>query len=62
MIDGGPWSFEQSPLICHRLESTENANNVLIKKLNIWVQVDDWPSGMLSERVFQALKIILVHL
>lgn len=39
VVDGGPWSFEQSPLICHRLGNEENASNVQLNRMDIWVQV-----------------------
>lgn len=55
VVEGGPWSFEQSPLICHKLEPMEDANVVPLNKMEIWVQVHDMPTGMLSENVLQAI-------
>lgn len=55
VVEGGPWSFEQSPLICHKLESMEDANVVPLNRMDIWVQVHDMPTGMLSGKVLQAI-------
>lgn len=55
VVEGGPWSFEQSPLICHKLEPMEDANAVPLNKMDIWVQVHDIPTGMLSDKVLQTI-------
>lgn len=55
VVDGGPWSFEQSPLVCHQVKSGENANDVQLNKMDIWVQVYDLPSGMLSKKILQSI-------
>lgn len=55
VVEGGPWSFEQSPLVCHCLEGIEIANTVLLNRMAIWVQVYDLPSGILTERVLQSI-------
>ncbi|WOH11482.1 hypothetical protein DCAR_0830969 [Daucus carota subsp. sativus] len=55
VVEGGPWSFEQSPLVCHQLEPMEDANVVPLNKMEIWVQVHDIPTGMLSDKVLQTI-------
>lgn len=55
VVDGGPWSFEQSPLVCHQVVSGKNVNEIQLNRMDIWVHVYDLPSGMLSERVLHSI-------
>lgn len=55
VVEGGPWSFEQSSLVCHQLGREENANNVRLNKKDIWVHVYDLPSGILSDKILQCI-------
>ncbi|XP_074346890.1 uncharacterized protein LOC141685700 [Apium graveolens] len=55
VIDGGPWSFESNPLVYHRLRAMEDANLVPLNKMEIWVQVHDLPSGMVSEKILDSI-------
>ncbi|WOH03691.1 hypothetical protein DCAR_0623090 [Daucus carota subsp. sativus] len=49
VIDGGPWTFEQSLLVYHKLEGYEDAQLIKLNNVEIWVQVYDLPSGILSK-------------
>ncbi|XP_074374021.1 uncharacterized protein LOC141714399 [Apium graveolens] len=42
VVEGGPWTFEQSLLILHKLGETEDVNTVALNKIYIWVQVYDF--------------------
>lgn len=41
VMDGGPWSFEQSMLIVHQLKDTEDPHIVKLQEVEIWVQIYD---------------------
>lgn len=37
VIEGGPWTFEQSLLLYHKVEANEDAHLVKLNKMEIWV-------------------------
>lgn len=55
VIDGTPWTFEQSLLLIHKLENTEDPDVVALDKMDIWLQVYDIPSDMLTKKVVQSI-------
>ncbi|XP_074346769.1 uncharacterized protein LOC141685575 [Apium graveolens] len=55
VIDGGPWSFEQSPLVLQRLGEGEDPKEIKLNKMEIWLQVHDLPQGFMSERILQSI-------
>lgn len=55
VIEGGPWTFEQSLLLQHKLESNEDPHIVKLNTTDMWVHVFDLPSGMLTEQVLQSI-------
>lgn len=55
VVDGGPWTFEQSLLLHHKLETNEDAHLVQLNKMEIWVQVYDIPIGMLSSKLMESI-------
>lgn len=55
VVDGGPWTFEQSLLIFKQLEVNEDPHLVLLNTMYIWVQIYDLPIGMNSEKVLQSI-------
>ncbi|KAL8128213.1 hypothetical protein AgCh_014971 [Apium graveolens] len=55
VIDGGPWTFEQAMLVFKQLKEFENPQSVVLKEVEIWVQIYDIPRGLLSENVFKSI-------
>ncbi|KAL8530459.1 hypothetical protein ACS0TY_007485 [Phlomoides rotata] len=55
ILDGGPWSFGNHPLIIHRLVVGGNPNLVSFNKLCFWVQVHNLPHGAFTEGVGRLL-------
>ena len=55
VIDGGPWSFEQNPLILRKLGEMEDPREVKLNKMEIWLQVHDLPQGFMSEKILKSI-------
>ncbi|KAL8112236.1 hypothetical protein AgCh_019798 [Apium graveolens] len=53
VVEGGPWTFEQSLLLYHVLGENENPHTVPLNKMDIWMQVYDVPKGLISEKLLQ---------
>lgn len=53
VLEGGPWTFEQSLLVYHTLKKREDPHTVRLNTVDIWVQVYDLPPGFASENIFQ---------
>lgn len=53
VVEGGPWTSEQSLLIFHKLENAEDPHMVPLNTMDIWVQVYDLPQGMIRESIIQ---------
>lgn len=46
VLDGGPWTFEQSLLVYHRLQPNEDPHLVPLNSMDIWLQIYDVPKGL----------------
>lgn len=55
MIEGGPWSFEHSMLVYHRMLENEDPHMVKLQEADIWVQIYDIPRGCISETVLKSI-------
>lgn len=55
VIDGGPWTFEQSLLLYRRLENNEDACLITLNRMEIWVQIYDLPTCMLSSKIMESI-------
>ncbi|XP_074344595.1 uncharacterized protein LOC141683745 [Apium graveolens] len=55
VIEGGPWSFEQSMHVCHRLSENEDPHSIPLQDVDIWVQLYDVPKGFISETVLKSI-------
>ncbi|XP_074346275.1 uncharacterized protein LOC141685050 [Apium graveolens] len=53
VLDGGPWTFEQNLLVYHWLKDSEVPRSVPLHTIDIWVQVYDLPTCLISENVFK---------
>ncbi|XP_074352279.1 uncharacterized protein LOC141691439 [Apium graveolens] len=53
VVEGGPWTFEQSLLLYHVLGENENPYTVPLNNMDIWMQVYDVPKGLISEKLLQ---------
>lgn len=53
VLEGGPWTFEQSLLIYHCLQEDEDPRVVKINTMDIWYQIYDFPNGFVSESVLR---------
>lgn len=55
VVDGGPWSFDNHPLIIHNLQVGDIPTKVLLNKLLFWVQIHNIPHGLFTEKVGRSL-------
>lgn len=55
VMRGGPWSFDNAMLVLAEIPKGEESVNVPLWHLNIWVQIFDLPSGLMSEVVGKQL-------
>ncbi|XP_017254540.1 uncharacterized protein LOC108224425 [Daucus carota subsp. sativus] len=55
VTEGGPWTFEQSLLLHHKLEANEDAHTVQLNEMEIWVQIYDLPVGMVSGKLLESV-------
>lgn len=55
VVEGGPWSFEQSMLVCHCLSKNEDPHSVPLREVDIWVQLYDVPKGFISETILKSI-------
>ena len=53
VLDGGPWTFEQSLLVYQCLQDNEDPHDVQLNTIDIWVQVYDLPEGFVSETILK---------
>lgn len=51
VLEGGPWTFEQSLLVYQKLQGNEDPHLVKLHKSDIWVHVYDMPQGFMSENI-----------
>ncbi|KAJ8755052.1 hypothetical protein K2173_016557 [Erythroxylum novogranatense] len=47
----GPWNYQQTPILLHRLQPHENPRQVELISLELWVQIHNIPHGFMSERL-----------
>lgn len=55
VIEGGPWSFEQNLLVYHKMQEMEDAHQVVLNEVEVWVQVHDIPKGFISENILMSI-------
>lgn len=55
VLDGGPWTFEQSTLLYQNVKGNEDPHSLQLNTMDIWVQVYDLPTGMVSEKILQSI-------
>lgn len=55
VLDGGPWTFEQSLSVYHHLKENEDSHLVTLNKTDMWVQVYDLPKELISENIFTSI-------
>lgn len=55
MIEGDPWTFEQGLLLHHKLEAKEDPHTVALNSMDIWVEIYDFPTEMLSDGILQSI-------
>lgn len=53
VMEGGPWTFEQSMLVFHHLSRNEDPHLVTLQEVDIWVQIYDIPKGFMSETILK---------
>lgn len=59
VIEGGPWSFEQSMLVYEKLNGGEDAQSIVLNGMDIWVQVYDIPTGLISENILRSVGMYI---
>lgn len=47
VLEGGPWTFEQSMMIYHRLLDNEDQHMVQLQEADMWVQIYDILKGFI---------------
>lgn len=55
MLNGGPWSFDSAMLVLAIIPGGEEPLNVPLLHLNLWIQIHDLPTGLMSESVGKQL-------
>lgn len=55
VLDGGPWSFDNHPMIVHKLRLGDVPHRVPLNTLPFWVQIYNIPHGLFTERVGKSL-------
>uniref|UniRef100_A0A2C9VPR0 CCHC-type domain-containing protein n=1 Tax=Manihot esculenta TaxID=3983 RepID=A0A2C9VPR0_MANES len=55
IVDGGPWTFNNSLLVTHHLQAGENPAEVPLVEALFWVQVFNVPVGYFNELVAELL-------
>lgn len=55
VIEGGPWSFEQSMLVYYKMQNMEDAHQIVLIELDIWVQVHNIPKGFISDPILTSI-------
>lgn len=55
VLEGGPWTFEQSLLVYKKLEVNEDSHLIILNQVDMWVQLYDIPRGMVSEKILQSI-------
>ncbi|XP_074378089.1 uncharacterized protein LOC141719608 [Apium graveolens] len=55
IMEGCPWSFNRRALVMKRLTVGDNPRNVMLDKMEIWVQVYDLKVGFMSESILQSV-------
>lgn len=55
VVEGGPWTFEQSTLVYRPLKTGEEPQSLQLNTMDIWVQIYDLPHGMVTEKVLQSI-------
>ncbi|XP_019195633.1 PREDICTED: uncharacterized protein LOC109189296 [Ipomoea nil] len=53
VLDEGPWSFDNSTLVCKQVESGTRPAAVKLNSVDMWVQLYDLPLGYTSEAVLE---------
>lgn len=53
VMEGRPWSFDQSLLVLHRKLEGEDPQGVQLMDSDIWLQVHDLPKGFASMKVLE---------
>lgn len=53
VIERGPWMFEQNSLVLHQLIGNEDPQLVQLNKMDIWIQIYDPSTRMLTEKILQ---------
>lgn len=55
VVEGGPWSIANHPLLVHRLKVGEIPDQVPLNKIIFWVQIHKLPYGTFLESVGKSL-------
>lgn len=61
VLDGGPWTFGNQPLLVHRLKVGENPLKVSLYKIHFWLSIDNIPMGLFTERIGRMLGNFIGH-
>ncbi|XP_031111264.1 nucleolin 1-like isoform X3 [Ipomoea triloba] len=55
VMEDGPWCFDQSLLVLHRMQPSECPNDIPLCKAEFWVQVHKLPIGFFTENIAKAI-------
>lgn len=55
VLEGGPWSFEQSMLVLHQVPMGEDPCTAQLQEMEIWVQIHDIPRDFISKNILKSI-------
>ncbi|XP_019191313.1 PREDICTED: nucleolin-like [Ipomoea nil] len=55
VMEDGPWCFDQSLLVLHRMQPSELPKDIPLCKAEFWVQVHKLPIGLFRENIAKAI-------
>ncbi|XP_019189141.1 PREDICTED: uncharacterized protein LOC109183492 [Ipomoea nil] len=55
VLDGGPWAFENSILVCRLVDDGVLPVNVVLNTVDMWVQLHDVPMGYTSQPILEQM-------
>ncbi|XP_074346236.1 uncharacterized protein LOC141685007 [Apium graveolens] len=53
VLEGGPWSFEQSMLVLPEVPNGEDLSMFQLRDMEMWIQIHDMPRGFIYENILK---------
>lgn len=55
ILEGGPWAYENHPLLLERVKPGEDPELVELNHISMWIQVHNVPVGLMSKAVARGI-------